>query len=76
MEYISRCPNCKQHNIMETVKKLNANGKHPQKQLKCAKCKETTRQTIIGEVSRVPDYSISAMPEHSTHNELIIHFWD
>jgi hypothetical protein len=61
---------------METVKQIKVNGKRfPQKTLKCAKCKETTRQTIIGEVEKVPDYSISAQPEYATHNRLLIKFW-
>lgn len=77
MEYISNCPVCKRHSIIETTKQLHVKGERfPQREAKCVRCGKTARETIIGEVLRVPNYSISATPEFATHDRILIHFWN
>ena len=77
MEYIGNCPKCKHHTIVNTVKELHVKGERlPQREEKCTNCGNLARITIIGEVEKVPNYAISATPEFSTHNRLLIHFWN
>ncbi len=76
MEYLTNCPKCKRHSLIETVKQINHNSKRkPQQIAKCLRCGKPTRQTFIGEVERVPNYAISAQPEYSTHDRLLFKLW-
>jgi RNase P subunit RPR2 len=76
MEYLTICPDCRHHGIIETVKAIKPKSeRNPQRLAKCLNCKKEKRLTIIGEIIGTASQSKYPNPEYATVNKLVFHLW-
>jgi transcription elongation factor Elf1 len=77
LEYIAKCPSCKHHTIVSTIKQIKhtLGERKPQRNEKCINCGKKERVTIIGEITGIAGNPQTVDSEYSTTNRLVIKFW-
>lgn len=78
MEYLAKCPRCKHHTIINTVKQIKhvLGERNPQRNEKCVNCGKKERVTVIGEIVGVAGIANTVNPEYATANRLVIRLWN
>jgi hypothetical protein len=81
MDFIYKCPECKKHGILKTLKRIqhSSTARLPQRKINCDKCHKSVRATIIGEVikQQIPQENVNPeiAQEIQPQDRLVFRFW-